>query len=150
MIRTKILISFILFSIISGCGFHTPHKNESINATIKGHTESMIAKKIVKRLNKNIPPSLIIEIAGETMRQDVISYDNSGKESGYRLNYLTPVKVYNKENVLIFEDVLSAKSIINKIGSYQADKLQINETYEILSDNLVRKFIRQLNRLNES
>ena len=53
MIKLKLLIALLLTGIIGGCGFHTPHKIESINAKIIGQTSSVLASKIEQRLNQD-------------------------------------------------------------------------------------------------
>jgi outer membrane lipopolysaccharide assembly protein LptE/RlpB len=150
MIKSKLLISLLFISIIGGCGFHTPYKNKSINATITGQTQSILAKKITQRLNRDIPSTLTVEIISETKRQDAGSYNSNGTESGYNLTYSAPIKVYDKDQKLLLDKSFSANTYLRKLTSSQADRIQIEEAYEKLSDSIVRKFIRQLNRLNES
>ena len=150
MIKSKLLISLLFISIIGGCGFHTPYKFETINVELVGQTQSNIAKKITQRLNQDIAPTLIADILSETKRQDSGSFNNNGTTLGYTLTYSVLIKVYNKNQKLILDKLFSANTYLRKLTSSQADRIQIEEAYEKLSDSIVRKFIRQLNRLNES
>ena len=150
MIRTKLLISLLLLSIIGGCGFHMPYKNKSINVNIIDETRSIIASKISQNIDPNITPLMTVKILSETKRQDIGSYDSNGKESGYILNYSVKVQVYDKDNNLSLEKLFSSQKFLRKMESSQANTIQINDTYEKLINSVVKKLLRQLNRLNES
>ena len=150
MIKTKLLISLLLLSIIGGCGFHMPYKNKSINVNIIDETRSIIASKISQNIDPNITPLMTVKILSETKRQDIGSYDSNGKESGYILNYSVKVQVYDKDNNLSLEKLFSSQKFLRKMESSQANTIQINDTYEKLINSVVKKLLRQLNRLNES
>ena len=150
MIRTKLLISLLLLSIIGGCGFHMPYKNKSINVNIIDETRSIIASKISQNIDPNITPLMTVKILSETKQQDIGSYDSNGKESGYILNYSVKVQVYDKDNNLSLEKLFSSQKFLRKMESSQANTIQINDTYEKLINSVVKKLLRQLNRLNES
>jgi len=150
MIRTKLLISLLLLSIIGGCGFHMPYKNKSINVNIIDETRSIIASKISQNIDPDITPLMTVKILSETKRQDIGSYDSNGKESGYILNYSVKVQVYDKDNNLSLEKLFSSQKFLRKMESSQANTIQINDTYEKLINSVVKKLLRQLNRLNES
>jgi len=150
MIRTKLLISLLLLSIIGGCGFHMPYKNKSINVNIIDETRSIIASKISQNIDPDLTPLMTVKILSETKRQDIGSYDSNGKESGYILNYSVKVQVYDKENNLSLDKIFSSKKFLRKMESSQANTIQINDTYEKLINSVVKKILRQLNQLNES
>ena len=150
MIRTKLLISLLLLSIIGGCGFHMPYKNKSINVNIIDETRSIIASKISQNIDPDLTPLMTVKILSETKQQDIGSYDSNGKESGYILNYSVKVQVYDKENNLSLDKIFSSKKFLRKMESYQANTIQINDTYEKLINSVVKKIFRQLNQLNES
>jgi len=150
MIKTKLLISLLLLSIIGGCGFHMPYKNKSINVNIIDETRSIIASKISQNIDPDITPLMTVKILSETKRQDIGSYDSNGKESGYILNYSVKVQVYDKDNNLSLEKLFSSQKFLRKMESSQANTIQINDTYEKLINSVVKKLLRQLNRLNES
>jgi len=150
MMKTKLLISLLLLSIIGGCGFHMPYKNKSINVNIIDETRSIIASKISQNIDPDLTPLMTVKILSETKRQDIGSYDSNGKESGYILNYSVKVQVYDKDNNLSLEKIFSSQKFLRKMESSQANTIQINDTYEKLINSVVRKLLRQLNRLNES
>ena len=150
MIRTKLLISLLLLSIIGGCGFHMPYKNKSINVNIIDETRSIIASKISQNIDPELTPLMTVKILSETKRQDIGSYDSNGKESGYILNYSVKVQAYDKENNLSLDKIFSSKKFLRKMESSQANTIQINDTYEKLINSVVKKLLRQLNQLNES
>ena len=150
MIKTKLLISFLLLSIIGGCGFHMPYKNKSINVNIIDETRSIIASKISQNIDPNITPLMTVKILSETKQQDIGSYDSNGKESGYILNYSVKVQVYDKDNNLSLEKIFSSKKFLRKMESSQANTIQINDTYEKLINSVVKKILRHLYQLNES
>ena len=150
MIRTKLLISLLLLSIIGGCGFHMPYKNKSINVNIIDETRSIIASKISQNIDPDITPLMTVKILSETKRQDIGSYHSNGKESGYILNYSVKVQVFDKDVNLTLEKIFSSKKFLRKMESSQANTIQINDTYEKLINSVVKKLLRQLNRLNES
>jgi len=150
MIRTKLLISLLLLSIIGGCGFHMPYKNKSINVNIIDETRSIIASKISQNIDPDLTPLMTVKILSETKRQDIGSYDSNGKESGYILNYSVKVQAYDKDNNLSLDKIFSSKKFLRKIESSQANTIQINDTYEKLINSVVKKLLRQLNQLNES
>ena len=150
MIKTKLLISLLLLSIIGGCGFHMPYKNKSINVNIIDQTRSIIASKISQNIDPDITPLMTVKILSETKRQDIGSYDSNGKESGYILNYSVKIQVYDKDNNLSLEKIFSSQKFLRKMESSQANTIQINDTYEKLINSVVKKLLRQLNRLNES
>ena len=150
MMKTKLLISLLLLSIIGGCGFHMPYKNKSINVNIIDETRSIIASKISQNIDPDLTPLMTVKILSETKRQDIGSYDSNGKESGYILNYSVKVQVYDKENNLSLDKIFSSKKFLRKMESSQANTIQINDTYEKLINSVVKKLLRQLNQLNES
>ena len=150
MIKTKLLISFLLLSIIGGCGFHMPYKNKSINVNIIDETRSIIASKISQNIDPNITPLMTVKILSETKQQDIGSYDSNGKESGYILNYSVKVQVYDKDNNLSLEKLFSSQKFLRKMESSQANTIQINDTYEKLINSVVKKILRHLYQLNES
>jgi len=150
MIKTKLLISLLLLSIIGGCGFHMPYKNKSINVNIIDETRSIIASKISQNIDPNITPLMTVKILSETKQQDIGSYDSNGKESGYILNYSVKVQVYDKDNNLSLEKIFSSKKFLRKMESSQANTIQINDTYEKLINSVVKKILRHLYQLNES
>ena len=150
MIRTKLLISLLLLSIIGGCGFHMPYKNKSINVNIIDETRSIIASKISQNIDPDLTPLMTVKILSETKRQDIGSYDSNGKESGYILNYSVKVQAYDKKNNLSLDKIFSSKKFLRKMESSQANTIQINDTYEKLINSVVKKILRQLNQLNES
>ena len=150
MIKTKLLISLLLLSIIGGCGFHMPYKNKSINVNIIDETRSIIASKISQNIDPNITPLMTVKILSETKQQDIGSYDSNGKESGYILNYSVKVQVYDKDNNLSLEKLFSSQKFLRKMESSQANTIQINDTYEKLINSVVKKILRHLYQLNES
>ena len=150
MIKTKLLISLLLLSIIGGCGFHMPYKNKSINVNIIDETRSIIASKISQNIDPNITPLMTVKILSETKQQDIGSYDSNGKESGYILNYSVKVQVYDKDNNLSLDKIFSSKKFLRKMESSQANTIQINDTYEKLINSVVKKILRHLYQLNES
>jgi len=150
MMKTKLLISLLLLSIIGGCGFHMPYKNKSINVNIIDETRSIIASKISQNIDPDLTPLMTVKILSETKRQDIGSYDSNGKESGYILNYSVKVQAYDKDNNLSLDKIFSSKKFLRKIESSQANTIQINDTYEKLINSVVKKLLRQLNQLNES
>jgi len=150
MIRTKLLISLLLLTIIGGCGFHMPYKNKSINVNIIDETRSIIASKISQNIDPDLTPLMTVKILSETKRQDIGSYDSNGKESGYILNYSVKVQAYDKDNNLSLDKIFSSKKFLRKIEFSQANTIQINDTYEKLINSVVKKLLRQLNQLNES
>ena len=150
MMKTKLLISLLLLTIIGGCGFHMPYKNKSINVNIIDETRSIIASKISQNIDPDLTPLMTVKILSETKRQDIGSYDSNGKESGYILNYSVKVQAYDKDNNLSLDKIFSSKKFLRKIESSQANTIQINDTYEKLINSVVKKLLRQLNRLNES
>ena len=150
MMKTKLLISLLLLSIIGGCGFHMPYKNKSINVKIIDETRSIIASKISQNIDPDLTPLMTVKILSETKRQDIGSYDSNGKESGYILNYSVKVQAYDKDNNLSLDKIFSSKKFLRKIESSQANTIQINDTYEKLINSVVKKLLRQLNQLNES
>jgi len=150
MIRTKLLISLLLLSIIGGCGFHMPYKNKSINVNIIDETRSIIASKISQNIDPDLTPLMTVKILSETKRQDIGSYDSNGKESGYILNYSVKVQAYDKKNNLSLDKIFSSKKFLRKMESSQANTIQINDTYEKLINSVVKKILRHLYQLNES
>jgi len=150
MIKTKLLISLLLLSIIGGCGFHMPYKNKSINVNIIDETRSIIASKISQNIDPDITPLMTVKILSETKRQDIGSYHSNGKESGYILNYSVKVQVFDKDVNLTLEKIFSSKKFLRKMESSQANTIQINDTYEKLINSVVKKLLRHLYQLNES
>jgi len=147
MVKSKYLISLVFIGIISGCGFHPPYKNDSINAYITGQSNSQLATKLSRRFNNSLKPSLTVQITSESKRTNTGSFDSNGKESGYNLVYSALIKVFDSADNQIFEKEYTTTTYIKKLSSSQADRGQIEKTFERLTDSVVRKFIRQINRL---
>jgi len=150
MIKSKLLISLILISIIGGCGFHTPHKNKSINAEIIGDTNSIIARKLNNNFDRNLESNLTIEISKEIKKKTAITFNNDGSDLGYQISYIVPIKFYGKDGSLLLDKKFSKSTYQQELSSSQANIILLGDTYDDLAESLVIKILRNLNYLSDS
>jgi len=147
--KISIILAFS-FSIIGGCGFHTPLKSETINVIINSNSHSRFAGQLSPRLNKLAKPFIQIDIIKETTRKDITSFDTSGSDSGYNLSYTLELQFKDMEGKDISRKIYSTNRSHTKLTSVQADNRQIEESYSKLSASVVRKVLRELSYINEN
>jgi len=145
----SILLIFYI-SIIGGCGFHTPYINTAINADIISKSDSLLAEKLRKRFNSSLVPSFTIELSNENNEEIVATYDSSGAISGYNYVSSVQIKVLNSVKEIVVQKDFKSTIYSKKLASNQSNQNQKNAIYSRLADNIVRKFLRILNKLNES
>ncbi len=150
MSKTTLLITLLITSLLSSCGFHTPTKNIALNAVVNSNDNNNFTKELVKRFDQNLAQSLIIHIGSEVQKKQTASYTTDNKASSYTLSLSIPIKVFdNNRNLLLSQD-LSARTNLTKMSSTQADRLQIEESYTQLRNTIIKKLLRRLNKFNEN
>jgi len=150
MNRLRLLVFTILFGIIGGCGFHLVQKNMAINAEIIANEDSIFANKLKKKLNENISHRLKVHVLKERKSEDISSYSATGSQTGSNLIYTVDLNILDLQGQILSKETLSANMLVRKLSSPQAERIQIDETYEKLADSIVRKLIRKLMRFNEN
>ncbi len=150
MSKTTLLITLLITTLLSSCGFHTPTKNVALNAVVNSNDNNQFAKELNKRFDQDLTQSLIIHIGSEVQKKQTASYTSDNKASSYTLSLNVPVKVFdNNRNLLLSQD-LGARTNLSKMSSTQADRLQIEESYAQLRNTIIKKLLRRLNKLNEN
>ena len=149
MSKINLLSIILITSLLSACGFHTPYKNTSLNASITSTDNNAFTLELKKRFNSEATQSLAIQVGDEVQKKQTSSYDSSGKTSSYTLSLSVPVKVFNNNNKLLLSQNLTASTHLKELAT-QADRLQIAESYEQLRNTIIKKLLRRLNRLNEN
>jgi LPS-assembly lipoprotein len=144
-------LSIIFISLLlTSCGFHTPYKASDINADINSKKSNEFAVALQKHLNKDTPANYSINISDENKTQKSSSFDSAGNINSYTLNLNVKFEIRDIDNVLLLDDDLDASSHLTKMSSSQADKLQIDEAYSNLREQLIKKLLRIMYRLNEN
>lgn len=149
MSKINFLSIFFLSIFLSSCGFHAPYKSSDINASVSSNENNLFASSLVKRFKSNSDESFNINIEDERKTKQNSSFNSSGTLARYNLSISVNVEIYNKENVLLIKEDLKASSYHNALSSTQADKLQIEEAYSNLRENLIKQLLRRMYRLNE-
>jgi len=155
MSKTTLLITLLITSLLSSCGFHTPTKNIALNAVVNSNDNNNFTKELVKRFDQNLAQSLIIHIGSEVQKKQTASYTTDNKASSYTLSLSVPIKVFDSNRNLLLSQDLSARTNLTKIdssqaSSTQADRLQIEESYTQLRNTIIKKLLRRLNKFNEN
>lgn len=147
MLKINFFSIILITTLLSACGFHTPHQEVALNAKIiaKAHNPFAIAFK--KHLNPNIAQSLTLQIGDEIFKKQTASYKSNGEINSYNLNLSVPIQVFDRNKKRLFIDTLTAKSHIKRIIATQAHRLQIEENHQQLRDSLVKKLLRILKKL---
>ena len=147
MMKIRLILTLIVTLGLSSCGFHTPYKNAPINAHISSADNNLFTQALVQRFDENASKKLSITIGAESTRQQTSSYTSAGKDGSYTLTLSVPISIQQRDKVL-FLQTLSASKHISKMSSSQADRLQIEQTYTQLRNNLVKQLLRKLAALN--
>lgn len=150
MTKTRLLPILLITLFLGACGFHSPHKNPSLNAVIKTSTPNLFADVLKKHLNSDALPSVLLEIGDEIRTQRGSAYDSQGQVSNYELSLSVAVKILSNERKLLSSNTLTASIYLNRIIATQADRLQLSQGYEQLRKRLIKQLLRKLNRLNEN
>ncbi len=150
MSKISFLSIIIVSLLLSSCGFHTPYKNSPLNASITANDNNTFATELKKRFNSEALQHLSVQINDEVRKKQTASYKSDGKTNSYTLSLSVPVKVFNKNNKLLFSQTLSASTHLSKMSNTQADRLQIEESYEQLRNTIIKKLLRRLSKLNEN
>ena len=146
MKKIHLILTLIVTLGLSSCGFHTPYKNAPINASISSADNNLFANALTQRFDTNAPQKLRISIGAESKHQQVSSY-SGGQDSSYTLTLSVPISVQQQDKVLLLQ-TLSMSKHISKMSSAQADRLQIEQTYTQLRNDLVKQLLRKLAALN--
>jgi Rare lipoprotein B family. len=150
MSKISFLSAILITSLLGSCGFHTPYKNTTLNASIIASTNNAFADELKKRFDQEASQSLIVQIDNEVQKKQTASYKSDGKASSYTLSLSIPVKVFNNNNKLLLSKDFSASIHLSKMSATQADRLQIEETYAQLRSTIVKKLLRILSKFNEN
>jgi LPS-assembly lipoprotein len=150
MSKINLLAATIIIALLGSCGFHTPHTNSAINASITSSHNNAFADELQKRFNQNIPRTLVVQVDAENQNQHTTSYTSSNKASGYTLSLSVPIKVFNQRKKLLLSQTFSANTYLSKMDAFQADRLQIEEGYQQLRYLIIRRLLRKLSKLNEN
>lgn len=143
------LLSIIFITIfLSACGFNLS-KNTSFNALIVSNTNNKLAAELKKHFNLNAKKSLLIEIGDEIRKKHPAAYQTNADTSHYTLTINVPIKIFRGKK-LLFSKNLKTSSTINNTLSSQANRLQINENYAHLKNEIIKKILRILRQLNEN
>jgi LPS-assembly lipoprotein len=151
MSKINLLVAIIIIVLLGSCGFHAPHKNSAINASITSSRNNAFADELQKRFNQNMPRTLVVQVDAENQNQHTASYTLSNKASGYTLSLSVPIKVFNQRKKLLLSQTFSANTYLSKMmDASQADRLQIEEGYQQLRYLIIRRLLRKLSKLNEN
>ena len=157
MSKINLLVATIVIALLGSCGFHAPHTNSAINASITSSRNNAFADELQKRFNQNMPRTLVVQVDAENQNQHTDSYtlineanDNEANEaSGYTLSLSVPIKVFNQRKKLLLSQTFTANTHLSKMA-FQADRLQIEEGYQQLRHLIIRRLLRKLSKLNEN
>lgn len=149
MPKINLLVIALVAILLSSCGFHTPLKNTSLNASVVSEKANVFANELQKRFNQNAIQNLTIQIGAEVQKQQTASYTSSNTVNSYTLSLSVPVKVFSADSQLLLSQDLKASTHLSKMTLLQADRLQIEEAYTHLRNTIIKKFIRRLVKLNE-
>lgn len=145
---SKISLLFIILTatLLSSCGFHTPDKNSSLNASVLSAKNNAFAIELKKRFNPIALKSLTIEIGREIQNKQAASFDKNGQISSYTLSINVALKVFKQKRLLLSEN-LTESVHLQRVIETQSDRLQITEHYNELRDALIKQLLRKLKRL---
>lgn len=150
MSKINLLVATIIIALLGSCGFHAPHINSAINASITSSRNNVFADELQKRFNQNIPQTLVVQVDAENQNQHTASYTLS-KASGYTLSLSVPIKVFNQRKKLLLSQTFSANMYLSKMkDAFQANRLQIEEGYQQLRYLIIKRLLRKLSKLNEN
>jgi LPS-assembly lipoprotein len=150
MSKINLLAATIIIALLGSCGFHAPHTNSAINASITSSRHNAFADELQKRFNQNIPQTLVVQVDAENQNQHTASYTLDNEASGYTLSLSVPIKVFNQRKKLLLSQTFSANMHLRKMDAFQADRLQIEEGYQQLRYLMIRRLLRKLSKLNEN
>jgi LPS-assembly lipoprotein len=127
----KAFISLLLFSLLTGCGFHLRGMGSGTfpYATASVLGESSVAQQLKQNLStlpgvtlSSSKPAVTINISSESTEQKVLTVNNAGRVSEYRLFYRVSYSVQAGERQLI-----------------ENGKLQLNRDYSYDENNSLGK-----------
>lgn len=150
MSKINLLVAIIIIALLGSCGFHVPHTNSAINASIISSRNNVFSDELQKHFNQNIPQTLVVQVDAENQNQHTASYDSSHKATGYTLSLSVPIKVFSQRKKLLLSQIFSANMHLRKMDAFQADRLQIEEGYQQLRYLIIRRLLRKLSKLNEN
>ena len=146
----KSIILLLLVATLTSCGFHTSNNRiVHINADIIAPKNHPFAKLLTKSLESNDQKSsnapLTIHFESERQIKNIGAY-NKGIASGHYLILTIPVKVYQK-NKLLLKTSLTNSIYVPDTGTTLANQLQQNSHYQYLRQRILRNFLIQLGTL---
>lgn len=147
MSKINFLAIILTATLLSACGFHTPHKNNTFNAALTAAAHNPFANALKQHLNPNLAQSMHLKISDEVFKQQNASYKSNNEINSYNLSLSVSIQVFDRNKKILLNDTLTAKSHLNRITATQADKLQINQNRKQLRETLIKRLLRKLNRL---
>ena len=150
MIKSKLLISLLFISIIGGCGFHTPYKNESINAKLITAKENEFTSSLMSLINVQERPKYIISVGNEKITKTLSGYSSNGISSNYNISLSIPIKVQNLSKKVLLDENFTGSSFVKKPQSRQAESLLIKDKLSQMRRMILKRVMRKINTLNET
>jgi outer membrane lipopolysaccharide assembly protein LptE/RlpB len=139
---TILLTALILSLSITSCGFHTPHKSNSVNFDILG--DENFTKIINKKLDKNLTKNFTLQINSVVKNKTNESF-NVGSVSGYNLEVVVNFAVYKDGNVVLNNELSASHYLQNYNNS--ANSYQEQKAYDDMQDKIANQIIRKISRL---
>lgn len=127
----KAFISLLLFGLLTGCGFHLRGTGPGTFPYTTAHVigESAVAQQLKQSLStlpsvtlNALKPAVVINIMSDSTEQKVLTVNNAGRVSEYRLFYRVTYSVQAGEQQLI-----------------ENGKLQLNRDYSYDENNSLGK-----------
>jgi outer membrane lipopolysaccharide assembly protein LptE/RlpB len=137
----KIIITTLVLFLFS-CGFHTPHKSNSVNFDILG--DEGLTKIINKKLDKKLAKYLTLKINSVVKNKTNESF-SAGNISSYNLEVIVNFAVYKNGNIVLNNELSDSHYLQNYNNS--ANEYQEQKAYNDMQNKIANKIIRKISRL---
>ena len=131
--KKKILTNFLIFILITACGYKPIYKKNSILPTSserKINNRILDFVKIEKNSSNNIFQTLILNSTKENI---ITSKDKTGNPSTYKMTIKTNIILKNNETESINKNFIANFSYSNK-----ENKFELNEYKKTVEENLIK------------
>ena len=138
--KKKILTNFLIFILITACGYKPIYKKNKIASIEVGKIEFLGERKINNRIldfikieknsSNNISQTLILNSTKENI---ITSKDKTGNPSTYKMTIKTNIILKNNETESINKNFIANFSYSNK-----ENKFELNEYKKTVEENLIK------------
>jgi len=148
MIKSKLLISLLIISIISGCEFRNTYNNYPLKYKVSGASENFIVNKLQNISFPDKNSNLTIIVGEPRTDKNDVGYNLSGEATAFNLSMTINVKII-KDSKILFDKNISRNVIVKKSNKILVDKENEQRAISALNEKIFISLRQILYKFND-